>query len=44
MGEYSIMALTEYLGVGRVNSYYSVDLQFIDSSNIHKFREGLEES
>ena len=38
------MALPEYLGLVGVNSYYSVDLQFIDSSNIHKFREGLEES
>lgn len=34
MGRYCVQALDEYLKEGRVNSYYSVDLQFVTKENV----------
>ena len=36
MGRYCIQALDEFLKEGRVNSYYSVDLQFVTKDNVRQ--------
>ena len=42
IGKYSIQALMEYLKEGRANSFYSVDLQFVDQSNVKEYLNKLE--
>lgn len=37
MGRYCIQALTEYLRDGRVNSYYSVDFDFVTKENADQY-------
>ena len=37
MGKYSVQAMMECIRDGRTNSFYSVDLQFVDSENVSGF-------
>lgn len=40
LGKYSVEALTEYLKEGRANSYYNVDIRFLDKTDIWDMKRG----
>ena len=39
LGKYSVEALNEYLKEGRTNSFYNVDLNFLDQKSVKKLRK-----
>ena len=39
LGRYSIEALTEYQKEGRTNSYYNVDINFLDKKAVCEMRK-----
>lgn len=42
LGRYSVEALTEYLEEGRVNSYYTVDMEFVTTETAEKMERSEE--
>ena len=38
LGQYSVEALTNYIKDGRTNSYYNVDINFLDRAAVEKMR------
>lgn len=40
LGKYSVEALSEYLKEGRTNSFYNVDLNFLDQESVKELRKG----
>lgn len=42
LGEYSVEALTNYIKDGRTNSYYNVDINFLDRASVEKMRREVD--
>lgn len=42
LGQYSVEALTNYIKDGRTNSYYNVDINFLDRAAVEEMRKGAD--